>query len=219
MSDEKFITEFERLIGEGFEILEDGGPLGSLYISNTLNTMRIRRFQASSENILRLRFKATSPYYIRFKEVKSIKIYKELEEQVPILQSALDALKMGLTEDLFYQRELITCREILDQAIEFFDHNQYQAFAIYGRIVIETTVREFAKLKWNGFNPNIKFNDLIIQLTKNNIIPKPFEDILRANYTIGSYAIHSDEKFSDYSNKKEIRKFKTFIENEILTLK
>ena len=85
---------------------------------------------------------------------------------------------------------------------------------IYGRIVLETSIKEFAKK--NNIHEK-KFDQIIIKLRQNNIIQKPLENSLRSNYEIGSWAAHGNTKFQDLSNN-EIREFLTFIRDKVLTL-
>ena len=89
------------------------------------------------------------------------------------------------------------------------------ASAIYGRIVLETTIREFAEK--NGISP-VKFDQLIIKLRQDGVIHQPFETSLRANYKIGSWAAHGNQEFENVSDK-EIKEFLSFIRDRVLTLK
>ena len=139
--------------------------------------------------------------------------------QVGILQAALDALNRGLTKDLFYEREVIVFSDLLDQAYEFLaNQSTYLAAGVYGRIVLETTIREFAKLKLReNYSPEMKFDQIIIKLKKERYISEIIENRLRDYYKIGSHAAHNDEEFKDYS-KKDLKDFLTFVKDNVLTL-
>ncbi|MFC1787533.1 hypothetical protein ACFLY8_05860, partial [Halobacteriota archaeon] len=88
------------------------------------------------------------------------------------------------------------------------------AAGIYGRIVLETAIREFAKKK--GIEHD-KFDQIIIKLRQSGIIHKPFENSLRANYEIGSWAAHNDQQFNDLGDN-EIKEFLVFIRDKVLNL-
>jgi len=133
-----------------------------------------------------------------------------------VLEYVHDALTNGLTEDLFYKREVLVFKDLLDQAFEFLEKGLRLAAAIYGRIVLEATVKEFAKK--NGIQvEGIKFDQVIIELRKMEIIQKPFESSLRANYQLGTEAAHGDKNFEKYS-VNEIREYPSFIRDKVLTL-
>jgi len=62
-----------------------------------------------------------------------------------------------------------------------------------------------------------KFEQLIINLRKANVITKPMEGSLRANITIGNMSAHGDKKFDDISDK-EIKEYLNFIRDKVLNL-
>jgi hypothetical protein len=139
--------------------------------------------------------------------------------QTGILEAAIYALEKGLADDFFYQRETIICNGLLDQAYSFLENPRtYLAAGVYGRIVLETTIREFAKLKQHeNYDSKMKFNRLITELRVDGFIIQSFEEKLRYNYTIGSDAAHNHPDFANY-NKKNLKEFLAFIKDDVLTL-
>ena len=105
---------------------------------------------------------------------------------------------------------------MLNQAFEFLNHKQYFAAAMYGRVVLEVTIKEFAKN--NNVDTNQKFDQIIINLRKDEFIHKPLENSLRANYEIGSWAAYGDEKFNGLSSR-QTNDFLSFNRDNVLTLK
>lgn len=91
----------------------------------------------------------------------------------------------------------------------------YLATGTYGRVVLETTIKEFAKE--HDIDSKLKFDQIIINLRIKGLIQKPFENSLRANYEIGSWAAHGNEEFNKL-NKNEIKEFLVFIRDKVLTL-
>jgi len=185
-------------------------------------------FQLSVENLLINRFGAESLYYKRFMEASNVNkvqyIHDRYEnyicaihEQLGILESVLNAIENGLTDDLFYDKELVVFSDMLDQAYGFLDIKLKYAAAVYGRIVLETTIREYTKVKLPNSDPNVKFNQLITNLKVGKIILQTFEDSLRANYGIGTAAAHNKD-FDKYSDN-EIKEFLNFIRDRALTLR
>lgn len=131
-----------------------------------------------------------------------------------ILESVYDCIKDGFIDDLFYKQELILFNDLLEQGKEFLNKNQLLPAAIYGRIVLETTIKEYARK-----NDIIEdsFEKTIQKLKKENHITLPFEQALRANYSIGTSAAHYKEDFKKMT-KDEISFFITFIQDRVLTL-
>lgn len=224
MNDELIARKLSELIKEGHSISNN--------ISNSSTNFEIyeysniKKFQTGAENILRLRFGKKSEYYnqflyaykMKFPEAEHVSYHtiSIIDTQTGILEAVYDALKSGLTEDLFYQREVLVFTDMLNQAFEFLNHKQYFAAAMYGRVVLEVTIKEFAKN--NNVDTHQKFDQIIINLRKDEFIHKPLENSLRANYEIGSWAAHGDEKFNKLSSR-QINDFLSFIRDNVLTLK
>ena len=212
--DEMILEELENLIQRGEEIEK---------LVKTRKTrkcyQKIEEWEGSSLNLLKVRFGYNSDYFKKFKHHIEKKDYYDseiltLQRSLGVLQCTHNALKKGLTDDLFYKQEIIIFSNILEQAFEFLDKKFKSAAGIYGRIILETTIKELAK-KNNIFEN--RFDQIIIKLRQNNIIQKPLESSLRANYEIGSWAAHGDEKFQNLSDK-EIKEFLVFIRDKVLTL-
>lgn len=235
MNDEKFITALSEPISDGFNILNSltFGPILKQDSTKLYNDERIRiiRFQMFAESVLKIRFGVSSTIYEHFVSVSSefftstytdkYRAYKNtVEVQIGILQAALDALNNGLAEDLFYQNEIVIFSDLFDEALECFKYQKYLAVGIYGRIIIETIVKEFAKSKLSetDYMSCNSFEDIAIKLRKNNFILQPFEESLKTNYKIGSHAAHNDEEFKKYT-KIEWEKFLNFIQYDVLKLK
>ena len=177
------------------------------------------RWEGSALNLLKIRFGKKSDFFIKFKECTSQEenydYYGEnIRRSLGVLDYIHDALGKGFVEDLFYKKEIIIFSDLLEQAFEFLDKKFKFAAGIYGRIVLETTIKEFAKK--NEILEN-KFDQTIIKLTKENIIQKPFENSLRSNYEIGSWAAHGNSKFQDLS-EKEVKEFLVFVRDKVLIL-
>jgi hypothetical protein len=215
--DTKVADELSRLVTLGFEKI------------GIISPIEHSCFQMSAENILEIGFGENSSYCKRF--TKSYEMVFSVQEderdilkqkmfvQIGILQAASDALNRGLTKDLFYEREMIVFSDILDQAYKFLEsQSTYLAAGVYGRIVLETAIREFAKLKLReNYSPEMKFEQIIIMLKKEGYIQEILENRLRDYYKIGSHAAHNSEDFKKYS-KKELNGFLTFVKDNVLTL-
>jgi len=228
LKDEKIIEKLSELIKEGRDLgrkLNTEEYLGYSSSSQSENVSlypRAIKWSRDSTNLLKLRFGANSRYLGDFVDEINRKagerggrFYKEnIANATAIIEHVRDAMVTGLTEDLFYKRELQVFSDLLDQALEFLEHGHTIAAAIYGRIVLETTVREYARKE--GVEEK-KFDQVIIKLRQKGIIQKPIESSLRANYQLGSLAAHGDKNFEDYS-KSGIREYLNFIRDKVLTL-
>lgn len=227
MNDEIIINKLSELIKDSSSILKSEN-ISTYPYSNICytNSQAETKFQISAKNIIRIRFGEDSTFYKDFMNTFQLEPYREessgkyhyrlVKLQIGVLEAILDALKNGLTDDLFYQRELLVFSDLLEQAFEFLDNKLYLAAGTYGRVVLETTIKEYAKER--GIDSKLKFNEIIIDLRMKSFIQKPFENSLRANYEIGSWAAHGNEQFK-LLNKDEIKEFLVFIRDKVLTLK
>lgn len=219
MNEEIIINKFSELIRDGTSIVEKS--------FRGVNHRQIKNFQISAKNLIRIRFGINSVYYNDFMNTYKIKpntskydpeteFYKRLTQiQTGVLEAILDALKNGLTDDLFYQKELLIFSDLIDQAFEFLEKGINLAAGIYGRVVLELTIKEFAKK--HDIDSDLKFDQIIIKLRQNSFIHQNFETTLRANYLIGTWAAHGDEKFNKLG-KNEIKEFLVFIRDKVLNL-
>jgi len=212
--DKIILEEFDSLIKDG-EKLEESLKYGD----DWKYYREIEKWEGSTLNLLKVRFGNNSDYFTKFKQCTLgegfySNSYECIQRSLGVLDYIRDALRKGLVEDLFYKKEIIIFSDLLEQAFEFLDKGFKLAAGIYGRIILETTIKEFAK-KNNVFEN--KFDQIIIKLRQNNIIQKPFENSLRANYEIGSWAAHGNIEFQELSNK-EIKEFLVFIRNKVLIL-
>ena len=225
MDDKKIIKKIEGLIKIGKQIAGELHSFPYEYSSykrkNQKYYREARKWEGIISNLLEVRFRANSKYSKDFLSALSTRqdsgdYYKEnMELAIGVLEYIYDALKEGLTEDLFYQRELLIFSDLLQQAYEFLDKGLKDAAAIYGRIVLEITIREFASK--NNIQDS-SFDQLIIRLRTEKIIHQPFETSLRANYKIGSLAVHGKEEFKNISNI-EIKEYLNFVRDKVLILK
>jgi len=230
MKDEKIIEKLRALIEQGVslsESLERGE--GNIAIGSHRTLAHNRQYyekavnwKGACINLLEIRFGKDSLYLkdfilrIKERDEYSGEFYKEkIAKATGVLRYVLDALESGLTEDLFYQREILLFSDLLKQAYEFFEKGFKEAAAIYGRIVLELTIKELASK--NGIEENT-FDQTIIKLRQAGIIHQPFETSLRAQYQTGSLATHNNEEFKKLSDS-EIKEYLNFIRDRVLTLK
>jgi len=215
-TDDNFILEkLEALISEGNSL---GNKLEELHpsIRNRYFPQGVK-WRGTAINLLNLRFGKNSYYYQDFNEALDSDYTfdgADILRSVGVLEYIHDAIKCGLTDDLYYKNEIIIFSDILKQAFEFLKNDLKLAAAIYGRIVLETTIMEFSK-KNNIHKP--KFDPTIIELRKKGLIQSPFEIALRSNYKIGSLAAHGTQEFQNLS-ENEIKEFLSFIRDKVLTL-
>jgi hypothetical protein len=197
------------------------------YVDNDFLNSFIR-WQSDAYNVLDLRFTRNSPQFTRFLSSFSMDYLKtrssinisNIEEDLArangVLTWIVNSLKEGFVDDLFFKKELEVFSSMLDQAYEFQKNNLLIAAAVYGRVVIEVTLREFYEIKV-GKTFAGKFDPLIVDLRGRGYITKPFEGSLRANYGIGNQAAHNDPVFSKLTGK-DILEFLNFIRDKVLIL-
>ncbi|MEE9176020.1 MAG: hypothetical protein V3U19_07585 [Thermodesulfobacteriota bacterium] len=225
MDDALILEKLKKLIKDGNNLGNNLYPATDINVkSNRFSYQIAEKWKLSSINLLKLRFGIHSDYFQNFFDAintnyhSDIKYVKEnVQRGTGALEYVYDALESGLIDDLFYKREILVFSELLEQAYEFLDSGLDLASAIYGRIVIETTIKEYA-LKNNIKNSkDLKFDQLIIKLRQEGVIQQPFEIALRGNYKIGSWATHGDKEFENVTHT-EIKEFLNFIRDKVLTL-
>lgn len=227
MEDKQILNELSELIKLGKtypSLLKDKYEcLGYSYNKkeNENYSAELRKWEYRATNLLKLRFGENHDFLKRFKQCirpqfQELEYYKEnIQLAIAALEFIYDSLSKGLTEDLYFKREIILFSDMLKQAQEFLETNLKLAAAIYGRIIMELTIKEFAKK--NNLDSEKKFDEIIINLRKKDLIHSPFESSLRANYKIGSLAAHGNDKFKEFSDS-EIREYLSFIRDKVLTL-
>lgn len=224
--DIKICEKLKELISKGKKLSSDLYSVErSRYSSYNENNNKYSEdgvlWKGSCINLLKLRFGGNSDYFKDFvyqlhTTQTSGEFYQEnVARGVGVLKYILDALENNLTEDLFYEREILIFSSLLDQANEFLSKGIRDGAAIYGRIVLEITIREYAIKNDIGED---SFENLIVNLRKASLIHQPFETALRANYKIGSLAVHGKEEFKEISNQ-EIKEFLSFIRDKVITLR
>jgi len=224
--DTEIITKLNALIVEGGKLKGRLHPIPSSNYTvaqhNQKHYQESERWRQKCLIFLKFRFGINSDHYQNFEaniEETSPKAGEYYEENVGkalgVMEAALYSLEAGLTEDLFYKKEVELFDDLLRQANEFLEKDFDFASGIYGRIVLETTIREFANK--NNISEN-KFEHLIIKLRQAKFISKPDENSFRANYEIGSWAAHGKEEFKNLSKERK-KEFLDFIRDKVLTLK
>ncbi len=224
MNDKQVIDKLKVLVNEGqvlkTRLLRYRAGYSVEYDNNNYS-QEGENWRAKCLNLLKLRFGADSEYYLNFSK-KIDTLYNSsgryCEDNVGralgALQSVLDAIESGLTDDLYYKKEVELLSDLLEQAYEFLRKGFKLAAGIYGRVVLETTLREFANR--HGIREE-SFDQLIIKLRINFIITKPFENSLRANYEIGSWAAHGKDEYDKMSDAQK-QEFLNFIRDKVLNL-
>ncbi|MBU0460538.1 MAG: DUF4145 domain-containing protein [Nanoarchaeota archaeon] len=221
MNEALILKELKALIKEGNELkskLKDW----NVNVVNSLYYQDAKRWEGKAKNLLKVRFGQFSVFHDDFASESyshyenGCRYYREnIAKATGVLEYIYDALSKGLVDDLFYKKELVIFLDMHKQAEEFLKQGYKRPAAIYGRIVLETTIKEYAK-KMEAFE-DVKFDQLIIKLRQKGIIHEPFETSLRANYKIGSMAAHADDNFEKLTDS-EIREFLGFIRDKVLTL-
>jgi hypothetical protein len=190
----------------------------------------VTKFKTNGEHLLKLRFRSDSVFYKNFLKYDNSNDNSNIQAQVGVLESALYVLNRGLVEDVIFQNDKMVFTDILAEAKECYKNQKFLLVGVLGRIIIESIVREYAKLKLsqedyeectkNKNTNSHKFETTLQTLEQKGKILSNFAVIIRANYKIGTLAAHNDDIFTrDYATNKEMKKYLTFIENEILTLK
>ncbi len=221
MDDKDIISKLKEFQIEGNDLKKNlvNAEYGSDIRKNREQGGKVESWRGKCLNLLKLKFGLNSIHFNDFKN-KIDRNHEGYYNQVNVdlalgvLSWIIDALESGATEDLFYKREIILFDDLLKQAYEFYSQNLELASAIYGRIVLETIIKEFASK--NSIEVG-SFEQTIINLRKKEKITIPVEHSLRAHYKIGSDAAHNSKEFERISSQ-EIKNMLDFIRDKVLTL-
>jgi hypothetical protein len=229
MNDEAIKKQLKQLILQGKQLSQKLQPYSvggeffePMIISHNIEfSEEVISWVHSASNLLVLRFGKDSDYYKAFQNALDVPWIKSncfFQENISmgngVLISILDALQKGLTYDIFFKHEVIVFGDLLTDAFSLLSGGHRHASAIYGRIVLETTVKEYAK-KFGVEERN--FEDTINTLRRQEIIHQSFQERMRSIHTIGNKAAHGTPEFDRITNE-EIHEGLMFIKERILTL-
>lgn len=122
---------------------------------------------------------------------------------------------MNLVPDAQHLYESTIFSNLIEQAFELLKNNYKTAAAIYGRLVIENTIKDLCRL--NKIEGKEKVSDMLVELRKLNIIDLPQERTIQAKYDIGSLAAHGKKEFERYTDR-DIEELLEFIRDKIITM-
>ncbi len=127
-----------------------------------------------------------------------------------------EQIDLDLVSDAQHLYEAGLFSNLIEQAFELLKNDYKNAAAIYGRIVIENTIKDLCRMNKIEIQ-NKKMPVLLTELRKMNVIDLPKEREIQAKYDIGSLAAHGKDEFNKY-NKRNIEKLLEFIRDEIITI-
>jgi hypothetical protein len=229
MSDENLIKGLTDVVNLGHDLTYLVQVFSAIDCIVPRNT-RVAEFKATGKHILKIVFGMDSDFYKEFMKLDNDNSDINLQKQAGVLEAAIKVLRLGLLEDMIFQNDKVVFSDILTEAKECLKNQRYIIVGVYGMIIIESVVKEYAKLKlskddYDECNKprstnSDKFHKTIQKLENKNIIYQNVASSLISNYNIGSHAAHNDNEFQEkYSNKREMEKLLKFIENEVLSLK
>ncbi|MBI2076476.1 MAG: DUF4145 domain-containing protein [Candidatus Aenigmarchaeota archaeon] len=230
----------ENLIEEG-HILEKACPsIDELHdgddIDLSLET-KYTEWSTSSLNFLRYFFGINHFFIERFRKNLNVKyVYTQTEpngssiqkevlcvkEKMSKLRGVLMSIKkeveMGYSEDVTFLHKRESLSDILEDGFVLLEHDYKVAAAIYGRIILENTIKELCKLKGVDIEKNENFSSMLLKLRQIKTIDLPQERSYQAQYDIGSLAAHGKEDFNK-KTKRDILDMLNFIRDNVLQLK
>lgn len=140
---------------------------------------------------------------------------EDVAKSYAILINIKEEIELGLVSDAkrLYESNLFS--NLLEQAFELLKKGYKPAAAIYGRIVIENTVRGLCDS--NNIQQKDKVSEMLIELRKMDVIDLPLERVIQAKYDIGSMAAHGNPDFSKYS-EGDVKEMLEFVRDKILII-
>ena len=150
---------------------------------------------------------------------KEIYCYKEkMSRLCGVLMSIKKEAELGFIEDATFLHKKESLSDILEDAFVLLEQDYNLASAIYGRIILENSIKELCRLKEIPMDKNEKFSSMLNKLRQKTIIDLPQERSYQAQYDIGSFAVHGKEEFNK-KTKKDIMNMLNFIRDNVLQLK
>jgi len=126
-----------------------------------------------------------------------------------------EQIELNLVPDAKHFYEAALFSNLIEQGFELLKNGYRHAAAIYGRLVIENTIRDLCRL--NNIKDKEKLSGMLVELRKLDVIDLPIARVIQSKYDIGSLAVHGKKKFNKYSDR-DIEEMLEFIRDKIITI-
>lgn len=204
------LKRFDELIMAGHDLVWKWQEYESEWLSKK------SRWQTACLYILEQTFGVKSIYYKKFQKSTSYSDDSQLDWGVELMKGAREEIEKGF---LYKIERLVSAdffNSIIEQATHLLESGFKDAAAVYGRVIIENTLKDLAKRE------DVKILDKItlaalnqLLWKKESVYPKHMWRSIQAQIDIGNFAAHGNfEKYDD----KAVSDMLTWIKETLLTL-
>jgi plasmid maintenance system antidote protein VapI len=160
--------------------------------------------------------------YVWEKLITSIEISfikPDMLKQIAHLEAIIRLIENGVLEDLKTLTHVELFDDVIKEARELLKKGYLNVSAVYGRIILENTIKDLCKIHKVELSGKEKFSSMIDKLKSNDKISKSFWRELQAKYDLGNDAAHENfGEFREHHSENEITDMLSFIDNVLLPL-
>lgn len=206
----KLLERFDELIKTGHDLVWKWQEYESEWLAKK------SRWQTACLYILEQTFGAKSIYYKKFQKSAYYSDDSQLDWGVELMKGAREEIEKGFLYKIEHLVSADFFNSIIEQATYLLESGFKDAAAVYGRVIIENTLKDLAKREDVKIPDKIKLADLNQLLwKKESVYPQHIWRSIQAQIDIGNFAAHGD---SDKYDDKAVRNMLTWIRETLLNL-
>ena len=203
------LKRFDELIKTGHDLVWKWQEYEAEWLSKKT------RWQTACLHILEKTFGIKNIYYKNFQKSTSYSDNSQLDWGVELMKGAKEEIEKGFLYNIKYLVSADFFNSIIEQATYLLESGFKDAAAVYGRVIIENTLKDLAKRKTVKVPNKIKLSELNQLLKKEKIYPQHMWRSIQAQIDIGNSAAHG--KFDEYDDKA-VSDMLTWIKEKLLTM-
>jgi len=203
------LKRFDELIVTGHDLVWKWREYESEWLSKKT------RWQTACLHLLEQTFGVKSIYYKKFQKSTGYSDESQLNWGVELMKGAKEEIEKGFLYKIEHLVSADLFNSIIEQATYLLENRFKDAAAIYGRVIIENTLKDLAKRKTVTIPDKIKLSDLNQRLRKENVYPQHVWRTIQAQIDIGNSAAHG--KFEEYDDKA-VDNMLTWIKEKLLII-
>lgn len=189
----KLLERFDELIQTGHDLVWKWQEYESEWLSKK------SRWQAACLYILEQTFGVKNIYYKKFQKSTGYQDMSQLDWGVEYMKGAREEIEKGFLHKIEHLVSADFFNSIIDQATHLLESGFKDAAAVYGRVIIENTLKDLAKRENIEILDKITLAELNRRLWKKDAYHKHVWRSIQAQVDIGNFAAHGE--FDKYDDK------------------
>ena len=210
------LKRFDELVESGKQLADYFVNLDSDwdYVSSEM-LARKTAWQTSCLHFMQKIFGVRNVYVLRFRRTLSYADASQIRWELELLKKAREEVEKGFAYSVEHLVSADVFGSILEQAEYLLKSGFKDVAAVLGRVVIENTLKVFAKRENIKLPEKIQFSDLNQLLWKNGVYAKNVWRSIQAQVDLGNYAAHG--QFDKYE-EKSVAFMLTWIRETLMSL-